>query len=119
VERRDEEEEAARWFYRRATSRAARPGSTPDPAYYDALAAFHEAGQRPELALKVRDRQLDVLRDKGRTATECAAGLARVRLLAQLGRPLEPALAEAREAAGRLRDPSPVLAALNRVAKGA
>ncbi len=109
------DERAAQGLYRRVTGHARRLGAAPDVAYYDALCAYHEAGGRPELALKMRERQLDDLSGKGQTALEVRCRIEICRMLSEMGGRLEEELALAREAASRLADPSGPLAELDRI----
>lgn len=105
--------DAAARQYHRAVSSARRLTSPPTPSYFEALSAYHELAGEWEQALEVCDRHLAVLAEKGRTAVECDCRVSRCRVLRELGRPLEAAVAEAREVAGRLADPAPVLAELD------
>ncbi len=115
VTRREGDEAAASRLYRRAIAGAARLGSPPEEHYFEALATYHHDGGRPDLALKVRERQLKELLGKGQTAVECACRLARCRLLLELGRPVEAEATAARNVARNLIDPSAVLAELDRI----
>ncbi len=67
------------------------------------------AGARPELA---------AIRNKGRLDAESRCRLKRCRLLARLGRPLDEEMASAREAAGKLKNPTPRLVELDAIARG-
>ena len=116
--RREGDEETARRRLRQAVTRSGRVKSLPSTSYYNALCAFHELGGELEESLKVRDRELEVLTGKGRTHDECRCRIKRCRLLATMGQPLDAELAAAREVAGKLRDPSPYLAELDRIVQG-
>jgi hypothetical protein len=119
LERRAGNEDAARRLCRAAASRVARLKAVPGESYYDALAAFHEQGGDPGEALTVRDQELKRIAGKGRLAHEARCRVARCRLLAQTGLPLEDDLRAAREAAGKLRHPEKFLEEIDRIAKGA
>jgi hypothetical protein len=110
--RRAGDEERGRRLCRRAAARVGRLRMPPDVFYHDALCAFHEQGGGVEAALRAREEELGLLRDKGRFAYECRVHVHRCRLRARLGRLTEADLAAARTAAGKLRDPSPHLAEL-------
>ena len=69
-------------------------------------------------ALRVRDEELATIVGRGQLGYECCCHVERCRLLVRMGRPLDEALAAAREAAGKLRDPAPELEKLERIARG-
>jgi hypothetical protein len=117
--RREGDEAAATRLYRRAKAGAARLGSPPEEHYYEALATYHHHGGRPDLALKIRERQIKELLGKGQTAVECECRLALCRLLSELGRPVDAAVDAARSVAQDLIDPTPVLAELDRLQRQA
>ena len=83
-----------------------RLGQPPGESYFDALATFHEMGGDRAAAWQVRQRELETTLGKGQLAYECLVRLKRVRLLVCQGRATEDEAAGARQAAGRLRDPS-------------
>jgi len=116
--RRDGDEAHARRLEHQAIARMARLGALPSPAYYHALSAYYEQGGDLQAALRVRAHELEGIAGKGRLLQECRARVERCRLLARMGLPMDQELASAREAAGRLRDPAPHLADLNRIAAG-
>jgi hypothetical protein len=106
----------ARRLLREATSRMARLRQPPTDTYFDALCAYHEAGDEFAQALRLRDRELGFLLGKGRLMDEYLCRVKRYRLFVQLGMPPEGELAEARSAAARLRRPERFLADLDRLA---
>jgi hypothetical protein len=116
--RRDGDEGLASRLGRQAIARMARIRALPSPAYYHALAAFHEQGGELEAALRVRAHELQGIAGKGRLFQECRARVERCRLLTRIGLPPGDELAAAREAAGRLRDPAGPLADLDRITTG-
>jgi hypothetical protein len=116
--RRDGDEGLAGRLSRRALSRVQRVNSLPPSTFYDALCHFHGAAGDLAAALKVRDRELQLLADRGRHHVECHCRLERCRLLARMGLPLDEELAAARGAARHLRDSAPVLEELERIAAG-
>lgn len=118
VARRRGAEEAAQRLYRSAAARLRHLRMPPDASYRDAECAFHEAGGELEQALIVRDREREQVRDRGRLAYECDCEVKRCRLLRRLGRLRAVDLAAARAAAGRLRRPAEVLAAIERLERG-
>ena len=66
----------------------------------------------------MRDEELATIVGHGQLGYECYCHVERCRLLGRMGRPLDEALAAAREAASKLRDPAPRLAELDRIAFG-
>jgi hypothetical protein len=111
-------EEDARRQQRLATAQMARLGKSPDDAWFDALAAYHELGDSLAAALRTRDRQLELIRDKGQFDSEWKCRLQRCRLLVKMGRPVDEEAAAAREAAGQLRDSAFALGQLDQVLRG-
>lgn len=107
-------EEMAQKRYRSAASRIARVSSVPSCEYFQAIVAFHEEGADWENALRVRDRELEIVAPSGRTLYECQLRIDRCRLLRKLGRETTAEEEKVREAASRLRDPRRVLAKLER-----
>lgn len=105
-------EETALRLYRLATAGAAQLGRKSSYHYFDALSEFHVSGDEPERALQLRGVQLEQVRNSGSPWAECECRLRRCQLLAQIGRPLEHELAQAREAAKKLLNPAPFLAKL-------
>jgi hypothetical protein len=118
LERRAGREDVAQRLYRAAASRVARLKAVPAGSYYDALCAFHEHAGELEQALRVRDAELARIVGKGRLDHEARCRVERCRLLAQLGRPLESELAQAREAAGKLKYPQKYLDELKEMGHG-
>jgi hypothetical protein len=110
IARRAGDEAAARRYHRRATSLAGRIGATPSRTYFDALCAYHEAAGDLERALRIRERQVATLQERGQTTGACRCLLARARLLARTGQPHAAEVAAARELAQRLANPAPLLA---------
>jgi hypothetical protein len=116
--RRDGDEARARRFCRSATARMARLRLPPRPEYFDALALYHEQGGDLAAALRVRDRELEAVRGRGRLADEFTALIKRCRLLAVLGKLAEADLAVAHAAAGKLRRPAPYREEIDRLGTG-
>ncbi|MCL4396210.1 MAG: hypothetical protein M1482_15645 [Chloroflexi bacterium] len=112
------DEDKAKRLYRVATASAARLGRKFSYAYYDSLCEYHELGEEPEHALRLRDQQLEQNVRGGSAHWECECRLKRCQLLARMGRPLDDELAQAREAARKLLDPAQFLAKLERIEKG-
>lgn len=110
------DEPSALRLYRLAMASSAQLGRKFSYAYYDALSEFYVLGDEPERALQLRDVQLDQVRNSGSPWAECECRLRRCRLLAQMGRPLQDELAQARRAAEKLIDPTPFFAELESLA---
>jgi hypothetical protein len=117
VARHGGDESRGQYLHRRATARGGRLGMPPTGSYYDALGAFHLLGGEAATALQVRRRELQTIAGKGRLAEECQCRIEIARLLAQLGEPVEEALAAAREAAGKLRQPARYLEEIERIGR--
>jgi hypothetical protein len=113
--RRAGREEEALSLFRRASARITRLRMPPDPSYRDAECAFHELAGRLDLAVAVRDLELELLRDRGQLFLEALAHRNRCGLLAKLGTLTADDLRRAREAAGRLRVAGPILQQLARL----
>jgi hypothetical protein len=113
--RRAGDEAQAGRAYRTATARMARLRTPPSPDYHDALALYFAlAGDLPR-ALRVRDRELESIVERGRLAYECRVRIKRCRLLAQMGQLQEADLAVARASAGKLRLPERFLAEIGQI----
>jgi hypothetical protein len=112
------DEERGRRLVRRANALVGRQTALAGAAYFDALCAYHAQGEELETALKVRDAELGVVSGRGLLERECRVRVQRCRLLARLGRLSDADLAAAREAAGKLGDPTPHLTELGRIAAG-
>jgi hypothetical protein len=91
-------------------------GIPPPDGYFTALSACHELAGRTEEALAVRDRELALVQQQGRTIAEVRCHRQRCRLLARLGRLTAGGVEQGRAAARRLRFPSEHLAELDRIA---
>lgn len=118
VARHEGREEDARRQQRLAAAQMARLGKSPDDAWFDTLAAFHELGDNMTAALRTRDHQLEVILGKGQFDSEWKCRLERCRLLVKMGRSVEEEATAAREAAGRLRDSAFALRQLERALRG-
>jgi hypothetical protein len=112
------EEDKAKRLYRVATASAARLGRKFSYAYYDSLCEYHELGREPEHALRLRDQQLEQNIRGGNVHWECECRLKRCQLLARMGKPLDDELAQAREAAQKLLNPTHFLEKLDQVESG-
>jgi hypothetical protein len=111
------DEDRALRLCRSASSRQKAQKMRPRRGYNDALCAYYElAGDLPTM-LAVRERELKDVSGWGRFLSEARAHLNRCKLLARMGRPLSEELTAAREAAAKLRDPTPFLAELETIAK--
>jgi hypothetical protein len=88
----------------------------PDHIWFDALCAYHDQAAEHEEALKARDAELALLRNKGRWAAESRCRVERCRLRARLGLEVAEELAAARAVIGRLRKPDALLMELDRIA---
>lgn len=104
--------------YLMAANYGSRLGAIPGEGYYDALCAYQEVGENWEFALEIRGRELANLLGKGQIWRECQCRLNRCRLLKRLGKPLDDELSAAREIAGKLKDPTPILAELDQIERG-
>ncbi len=103
--RRGRREEEARNAYERAVAGIQHLGIPPAPAYFTALAGYHQEVGDFEAALEIRSQELKAVRDRNRRLQECRVRMERCRLLVKLGRPVETELEEARNAAAQLRCP--------------
>jgi hypothetical protein len=110
--------EKSLYLHRRALSRAGRLRMPPTETFFDAHTAWHTLREDLTQALAVREGQLKMLAGKGRFITLCRCRTRMARLLARLGLPIDEQMAAAREVAQKLRDPSPHLAELDRIAAG-
>ncbi len=116
--RRDGRQEQAKRLVRQGTTQMARLGQPPGESFYDALASYHEMNEHIEEAWQVRQRELETTLGKGQLAYECLVRLKRVRLLRQLGQPLDEEVQEVHLAVGRLRAPEWYQEELRRVLRG-
>jgi hypothetical protein len=116
--RRAGEEEGARRYTRAAAGRMSRLRSPAGPRYYDVLSLFFELGGDLERVVKVRDRELEGIADRGRLAYECDVLTKRLKALTRAGRLEEADIAAVRAAAGKLRKPEPYLAKIEAAVKG-
>jgi hypothetical protein len=114
--RRQGDEERARRFYRRATTRMGRLRKPAYEEYFDALSLFHELAGGTARALGVRERELTALQGRGRIAHESKVQLERCRLLGQLGRLAQPDIDAATATARNLRKPATILKEIAQVA---
>ena len=114
----DGQPERAEQLHRHALARVRRVKALPGPSYHDALCAYHEASGQLDQAVESRRIELGQVAGHGRHHDECRCRVKLCRLLARAGEPFDDDLAAAREAAGRLRDPSPQLAELDEIARG-
>jgi hypothetical protein len=110
------DERTALQLYRLAMANSAQLGRKLSYAYYDALCEFYVLGDEPERALQLRNVQLEQVSNSGSPWAECECRLRRCQLLAQMGRPLDDELAQARQAARKLINPAPFLSKLESLA---
>jgi hypothetical protein len=110
--RRKGEDRLAAALVHRAEDAVARNNAVPRGCYFDALCAYHLAAAEVEPALRARERELKLMVGKGMLQREANGWLQACRLRLLLGMPLEEALAQAREAAQRLRRPEEMLVEL-------
>ncbi len=101
-----------------AVARMAWMKQPPTFHWFNALSAWAMDENDLPAALRVRDHELATYAGRGRLGYECSIHVERCRLLARMGRPLDEAMAAARDAAGKLRDPAPRLAELDAIARG-
>ena len=114
-ERHLKQESDATRHYRSALQIASSSGATPWPGYFDAACAFHEAKGDLELALQMRESQLESLQDKGQNALEARGHEHRCHLLGELGRLTSTDLETARTVAQRLIEPQRALQKLQQL----
>jgi hypothetical protein len=114
--RRAGDEQTAGHLFHRATARMGRLRRPPTRDYFDALCRYHEAGGDPARALRMRDRELEILKETGQLAYECRVRVERCRLLAQSGQLGEEDRAAAREAARKLKRPEKWLREIEAIA---
>jgi hypothetical protein len=112
------DEARARTLRFSASARMARMKQPPTPHWFNALCAWALQEEDLPAALRVRDQELATCAGRGQLAYESSCHIERCRLLARMGRPLDEALASARAAAGKLRNPAPELDRLERAARG-
>ncbi|MFO0876482.1 MAG: hypothetical protein U0840_03835 [Gemmataceae bacterium] len=103
--RRTHREEESRGWFRQGVAQMARLGQLPSESYFDAVAEYHTLGENLQAAWKTRERELEVIRDRGQLAYECQVRVKRVLLLRQMGQPTADEERAAHEAASRLRAP--------------
>ncbi len=115
VARKRGEEEKAMRLARSAAARQKAQRMPPSRGFYEGLCLYHELGGDLPNMLAVRDRELKDVSGWGRFLTEARCRVNRCTLLARMGRPPDEELAAARAAAGKLRDPAPLLAELNKL----
>jgi hypothetical protein len=117
--RRAGEELQAGRYLRQGTARLERCACSRGDESFNTVCAYHEHAGDLEAALRARGQQLAGLIDRGLFISECRCRIDRCRLLAALGRPLAAEVRAAREVAGRLHDPAPHLAELDRIGAAA
>ncbi len=113
--RRAGKERAAQRLYGQAYAKAKRLGRLSGLKNSTAWGAYHEVGGDFEVALSAVEEALARHALKIPAWRECDFRLRRCQLLAQMGRPLDAALAETREAARRMGNPARILAKLDRI----
>jgi hypothetical protein len=114
----DGDEEMAKRRLRQAQQRTGRVKSVPSVTFFNILAAYHEEGGELEEAWKVREQELAIVAGKGRLHDEFLCRIKRLRLLAQMGQPIDQELALAREAVQKLREPADHQEKIERAARG-
>jgi hypothetical protein len=107
----------AQRLYLQATTQVARINTVPGFYYFDALVGYREAGNEIETALKIRQRQLSILKGKGQYDNECTCRLDCLRLMALLGKnsqdeDFRAELQAVRELAQKLINPQSILTKL-------
>jgi hypothetical protein len=102
-------------FFRQAIARMARLQRAPTREYFEALCLYHEMGGDPARALRVRDRELETVLDRGQLAYECHIRVERCRLLAERGNLQDSDLTAARAAARTLKSPARYLERIERL----
>ena len=112
------DETRAQSLYLSALARRARMQQPPSPHWFNALCAWALHEDDLPAALRVRELELATCAGRGQLAYESYCHVERCRLLARIGRSLDAVLAAGRAAAGRLRNPTPVLEHLERIARG-
>ncbi|MEO8609257.1 MAG: hypothetical protein ABI690_15305 [Chloroflexota bacterium] len=109
-------EDQANLAYRRATMQASEiTGMTLPRGFYDTLCLYNEATGAWDAALKLRDRQLAEIADKGQPYWESRVRLERIRLLKALGQPIADDAAATRPVIGRLKRSDKFTAELDRL----
>ena len=116
--RRSGDESLALGLRRTALGRMRRVKQRPTSHWFNALCAWSLDENDLPAALRVREQELAAVVGHGQLAYECYCYIECCRLLARMGKPLDEALAAARAAAGKLRDPAPRLAELDALARG-
>jgi hypothetical protein len=86
--------------------------------YFEAMCIYHEQGKRLDEALKVRERQLQRLAGKAQHHAECHSRVEIFRLRKALALPTETALKDARAAAEKLKNPTPMLERITAIEAG-
>jgi hypothetical protein len=113
--RHDAREAEAANIFRTAVSQTSRLRMPPNRAFFDALCAFHELGDRIDSMLLVRRHELESIQGMGRIANESRCRNRVCALLARMGEPFDDELTAAREAARLLKKPEAALEELDRI----
>jgi hypothetical protein len=113
--RMDGEEDKGQVKYRLATLQAERIKTRPFAAYYDAMCAYHEAGDEFDLSLNLRDQQLVEAVSSRSPHFEAECRLRRCLLFKKMEQPLDVELAAAHECAKRLILPEKYLDKLDKL----
>jgi hypothetical protein len=82
-------------------------------AYFDALSTYHELSGALDQALRVRQREVELMGQRKLVYDECQAHLALCKIRVRMEQPYDNELRAAREAATRLRHPEAFLQALD------
>jgi hypothetical protein len=118
VARKHGEEEKALRLARSAGSRQKAQRMPPSRGFYDGLCLYHELGGDLPAMLAVRDRELKDVSGWGRLLTEARCRVNRCKLLARMGEPRDEEFTAARAAVGKLREPAPLPAELEKIERG-
>jgi hypothetical protein len=103
---------------RTAVSRKSRLQVPAYSGYYDALCHFHQEAGKLDKALRLRERQLQAITNKGMLGYEFKVLIKKCRLLGLLGKLQEIDLEAARQVARKLRSPGKYLEEIEQITAG-
>src|SRR5262249_58624187 len=99
-------------------ARCGRLGTPPSGISYEARCAFHAHAAEWPSVLKLRRRELAMVRRLGHLDEECRCRIKICRTLAEMGRPLRHEVEAARTATRRLRAPQKYLDESTEIVRG-
>ncbi|MGF1582451.1 MAG: hypothetical protein ACFCD0_24255 [Gemmataceae bacterium] len=118
IAQRDGHSDHAHRLYNRGRNVLRSLGELPSDEYFDTLAYFHELANDYEHAVWARDHALQTIQNRGMLGTEARWHVDRCRLRRLADELTQQDMAQAREAANKLRKPQPSLDRLQRIEDG-